>query len=231
MSSFKKSLPKRKYRERSQPEHRKHLGLLEKKQDYQLRAADTHRKQKALEILREKALNKNSDEFYFGMEHTRIIAGKHRREEGEADGQLVKKKKDLDGNLLTMKVQNKHARHMQLQSGLHLIDAPAPNKHIIFVKDKARVENFDLAEHFDTVPELVDKKSNRLKKKQLEEVELHEVGEADGYKELEELLKEELLLEKSLEENLLTKKLRGPDKYKVIDEENKVYKWFRERKR
>lgn len=224
-------MPKRKYRERSQPEHRKHLGLLEKKRDYKLRAEDTHKKEKELEKIRDKVMFKNPDEYYYGMENTRVIGGKHRRIEKEVPMDLKKKQKGLDGNLLEMKVQNKHSKHLQLQSGLHLIDAPAANNHVIFVKNQKNVEEFDLAEHFDTVPELVEKKGNRLRKSQLDEVELHDGEEAEGYKELEELLKEELILERSLAKNTRQKQLLGKEKYTIVDEDKHIYKWFRERKR
>jgi U3 small nucleolar RNA-associated protein 11 len=47
------------YRERSQLSSRKHLGLLEKKKDYVVRAKDYHRKQDALKGLKVKASEKN----------------------------------------------------------------------------------------------------------------------------------------------------------------------------
>lgn len=66
-STFKNRIPKRKYRERAQPEGREHLGILEKKQDYQKRAKNYHQKQDMLNKLRLKADLKNEDEFYFQM--------------------------------------------------------------------------------------------------------------------------------------------------------------------
>lgn len=48
----------REHRERSQPSFRKHLGLLEKKKDYKLRADDYRHKQEYLRALRKKALEK-----------------------------------------------------------------------------------------------------------------------------------------------------------------------------
>ncbi|XP_062450275.1 probable U3 small nucleolar RNA-associated protein 11 isoform X2 [Rhea pennata] len=62
----------RPHRERAQPAARKKLGLLEKKKDYRLRAADYHKKQEALRALQKKALDKNPDEFYFQMTHTKL---------------------------------------------------------------------------------------------------------------------------------------------------------------
>jgi U3 small nucleolar RNA-associated protein 11 len=231
MSSFKKAIPKRKYRERSQPDRRKHLGSLEKKKDYKLRADDTHKKEKELERLREIAYFKNPEEFHYGMENTQIIAGKHRRLEPDVPLKLKKKQKILEGNLLNMKVQNKVSKHLRLQSELHLIDAPIPNTHIIFVDSPEKAEKLDLAEYFDTVPELVGNKSNRLTKKQLQDHVFTHIQEPEGYKNLETVIKEENLLKKSLDKNIQQKKLLGPEKFKVIDEDTKVIKWFRERKK
>jgi U3 small nucleolar RNA-associated protein 11 len=46
-------------------EHRRKLGLLEKKKDYVQRARDFHKKEKALLTLQAKAEQRNPDEFYF----------------------------------------------------------------------------------------------------------------------------------------------------------------------
>lgn len=58
----------RSHLERGQPLARiKKFGLLEKHKDYVLRARDHHSKQNRLKSLKEKARNRNEDEFYFGM--------------------------------------------------------------------------------------------------------------------------------------------------------------------
>lgn len=65
----------RTYKERHQPAARAHLGLLEKKKDYKVRARDYHSKQDRLRVLAEKAAFRNPDEFYQAM-------GKTQRKEG-----------------------------------------------------------------------------------------------------------------------------------------------------
>jgi len=82
MSSFKKALQTRAHKERSQPSARNHLGLLEKKKDYVLRARDHHSKQKSLKLLREKAKGRNPDEFYFKMQNTVVVNGVHTENKG-----------------------------------------------------------------------------------------------------------------------------------------------------
>lgn len=67
----------REHRERSQPGFRKHLGLLEKKKDYKLRADDYRKKQEYLRALRKKALEKNPDEFYYKMTRVKLQDGVH----------------------------------------------------------------------------------------------------------------------------------------------------------
>lgn len=67
MSSMRNAVQRRSHRERAQPAERKRLGLLEKHKDYKLRAQDHNRKKEKLKALRQKAADRNEDEFYFGM--------------------------------------------------------------------------------------------------------------------------------------------------------------------
>ncbi|KAK4188499.1 small-subunit processome [Podospora australis] len=67
MSSLRNSVQRRSHRERAQPLERASLGLLEKKKDYQKRAKDYKKKKTILKSLKEKAADRNEDEFYFGM--------------------------------------------------------------------------------------------------------------------------------------------------------------------
>ena len=232
MSSFMKAIPKRQYKERSQLTSRKHLGQLEKKKDYKLRAQDTHKKEKQLGTLREQALTKNPDEFYFAMENTRLVSGKHTRLSKDSDPSLQKKQKIIDGNLLTMKMQSKLNKMNQLKGQLHLIDAEPSNSHTIFVDSNEKLDNFDLAQHFNTDPELVGT-GNMLTREQVENFDVSglELKVPAGYQEFESFVKDEKMLRKSLDKNLMDKKMMGKEKFKVIDEEKKVIKWFRERKR
>jgi U3 small nucleolar RNA-associated protein 11 len=73
LKNIKKYIPKRKYRERSQLENRKRLGLLEKKSDYKIRAEDYHKKEKRFKKIKEDIRTKNPDEFYFKMANSKII--------------------------------------------------------------------------------------------------------------------------------------------------------------
>jgi len=70
-SSLRNSLHRRNHKERSQLANRSRFGFLEKHKDYVLRARDYHSKQDRLTRLRQKASERNKDEFYFGMNKER----------------------------------------------------------------------------------------------------------------------------------------------------------------
>lgn len=76
--NLKRTYHAKEHRERSQPEHRKELGDLEKRRDYKERAKDYHQKQNALNQLKEKARLRNPDEFYFRMISTQTENGLHK---------------------------------------------------------------------------------------------------------------------------------------------------------
>ncbi|KAL8859157.1 MAG: hypothetical protein Q9178_004420 [Gyalolechia marmorata] len=61
------AVQRRNHKERAQPAHREKWGILEKHKDYSLRAKDYNEKKKRLKILREKAAERNPDEFSYGM--------------------------------------------------------------------------------------------------------------------------------------------------------------------
>lgn len=66
-SSMRNAVHRRNHKERAQPHERRKLGLLEKHKDYSERAKDYNKKQEYLKALRNKAAERNEDEFYFGM--------------------------------------------------------------------------------------------------------------------------------------------------------------------
>ena len=93
------SVQRRSHRERAQPLERERLGLLEKKKDYQKRAKDYNKKKAVLKSLRQKAADRNEDEFYFGMMSRKgpgaaITRGKAFT--GNVDGDRGNKAMDMD---------------------------------------------------------------------------------------------------------------------------------------
>lgn len=70
-------MAQRLHRERRQPEHRKKFGYLEKKQDYKKRAIDHQMKAERIKKLKNKALERNPNEFHFHMINSRLVEGVH----------------------------------------------------------------------------------------------------------------------------------------------------------
>ncbi|XP_033836875.1 probable U3 small nucleolar RNA-associated protein 11 [Periophthalmus magnuspinnatus] len=168
MSSFRKALKSRQknHHERSQPGFRKHLGLLEKKKDYKLRADDYHKKQNTLAALRKKALDKNPDEFYFKMINSQLKDGVHVAKKSTDEEMTEEQKKMMrtqDIKYIEMKRVAEAKKIERLKGELHLLDTDnkPKNKHIFFVDSKKKVQSFDLATHLNTMPELVDRVFNR----------------------------------------------------------------------
>jgi U3 small nucleolar RNA-associated protein 11 len=197
MSSLRNAVKRVTHKERSQPKNRAHLGILEKKKDYKVRAVDYHKKQDVLTSLRRKAAGRNPDEFYFGMNKSEIKDGKHRKIEqakqkeriAEIGHDAVKLMKSQDLSYVRMQTMKDIRKIERMQSSLqYLGDNPTTigdsddivdkkRKHTVFVNSRSKAENFDVVEHFDTVPELAGRSFNRPRKETLLKVG----SNADGY--------------------------------------------------
>lgn len=97
MSTLRNAVQRRNHKERGQTAGREKFGLLEKKKDYLLRAKDYHGKQNKLKAMREKALFRNPDEFYFKMINTQTKGGVHiQKRNEELPAEMVQLMKSQD---------------------------------------------------------------------------------------------------------------------------------------
>jgi U3 small nucleolar RNA-associated protein 11 len=201
MSSLRNAVKRITHKERSQPISRQHLGLLEKKKDYKIRSKDYHQKQDAIKKLRQKASERNPDEFYFGMNNSGVHKGRHvklaiakeKERMGEIGMDVVKVMKTQDLSYVRNEILKDGRKVERLQASLHYLgDNPeveddddyndsdddeynngdgkskkGRRKHTVFVDNNDQARNFDIAEHFDTLPELAGRSFNRPRKETL----------------------------------------------------------------
>ncbi|GAA5975264.1 hypothetical protein JCM5350_000214 [Sporobolomyces pararoseus] len=120
---------KRQHRERSQPLHRKKLGLLEKHSDYVKRARDFHSKEKRIQKLKEKASFRNKDEFYHSMVNQKTKNGVHVQSRGNEPlpVDLVKVLKSQDGGYIRTQLAMEQSRVGKLKEKIaSLVDNILP---------------------------------------------------------------------------------------------------------
>ncbi|EGZ26496.1 hypothetical protein PHYSODRAFT_248257 [Phytophthora sojae] len=179
MSSLRNVVKRREHKERGQLRERKKLGLLEKHKDYVKRARDYNQKQKRLQTLQLKAALRNPDEFYQRMADARTEGGVHVSTHNhikQVDSEALRTLKTQDLAYLHMKRAVDLRKAEKLNRGLHFVDARKGNKHTVFVEDDRQLETFDVAQHFDTAPELVDRAFNRLRTKDLQTKQLPDLA-------------------------------------------------------
>ena len=193
MSSLRNAVKRITHKERSQPTHRAHLGILEKKKDYRIRSKDYHRKQDVLTNLRRKASMRNPDEFYFGMNNSEVKNGRHQKtleaqqkEMEHLNPEAIKLMKSQDLSYIRTQVNMDEKKLERMKASLHFLgDNPYTNeeideengevdvkrmkkqKHTVFVDNEEKAKNFNVADHFETVPELAGRSFNRPRKQNL----------------------------------------------------------------
>lgn len=253
MSNFKNASKsnQKTHRERSQLSSRAHLGILEKKKDYKLRAQDYQRKQKTIKTLKRKALDKNPDEFYFKMVKTRLEDGVHQTEDETptyTEDQL-KLMTSQDIKYINYRRSLELKKIEKMKSRLHLLDAEdkPQNKHIIFTESRKEAKKFKPAEFFDTPEELMDRTYNRPKKEQLRTEQL--IGDlsdealaksaserAREYRELGKRVEREKQLyivaqKMQVKKQLMDKKNKKTKMASETTSQAAVYKWAPKRQR
>jgi U3 small nucleolar RNA-associated protein 11 len=187
MSSLRNAVKRITHKERSQPQARAHLGILEKKKDYKQRAVNYHRKEDRIKAMQRKASMRNPDEFYFGMHNAQIRGGSHQKTqeaiqkelEDQIGAEAVRVMKDQDLNYVRLQKQRDMKKAEKLKESLHFLGTNSGYKgakHTIFVDSKEEADNFDPAKHFDTAPELVDRAFNRPRKSKLRAAALQQLG-------------------------------------------------------
>ncbi|PMD61300.1 U3 small nucleolar RNA-associated protein-like protein Utp11 [Hyaloscypha bicolor E] len=174
------AVQRRNHRERGQPEERAKWGLLEKHKDYSARARDFNQKKSKLKALRQKVLDKNPDEFYFGMmsrkgpatmgkNRTGTVNGDRGNEVLSQNAARLFKTQDL-GYVRTMR--NKALKEVEeLEKRSKGIQGEG--KKMIFVGDeeeqRRKLEDVDMDEDEDQDED--DKAARRLRKMQEKEAD------------------------------------------------------------
>lgn len=204
MSSLRNAVKRVTHKERAQPRERAHLGILEKKKDYRIRAKVYHNKEDRMKSMRRKADTRNPDEFYFGMHNSEVKDGRHvktmeakaKEMEHLIGADAVKMMKNQDLSYLRLLAQRDKKRIEKMQSSLHFIGTAEEGddddillkkkKHTIFVSNEKDAKDFDAASHFNTVPELLNRSYNRPRKDALVKSVKKKLDETDPDYESEE---------------------------------------------
>jgi U3 small nucleolar RNA-associated protein 11 len=254
MSSFRKISKGRDHKERRQPEARRRLGLLEKHKDYILRARNYHKKEDVIKKLKEKAEEKNVEEYSTLMHSDKIVKGVHiRRRKGvQRTMQSMKVMKTQDLAYFTAKKKAEANRIEKLESSLQLLrdvskdewdDAEEKNaKHVVYLDDSKDVKSFTAKEYFATEEDLVRRPFNRIRSETLEK-ELIQSTSADPrdvlevqqgtmkkYRELIARRKRMREVDQETDRLYIQKQLMGKGRRIKISDDPPVYKWKKERK-
>ncbi|KAF2732701.1 U3 small nucleolar RNA-associated protein 11 [Polyplosphaeria fusca] len=173
---WRNAVQRRNHKERAQPLERERLGLLEKRQDYKKRAQDHKVKRQKLKILKNKASERNPDEFSFGMMSSRVDSkGRKIADRGNKalSMDVVKLLKTQDAGYIRTMLQMVRKERQELEEKIFLGEKEAQTlarertkngKHTVFVGDKEDQKGFKADEWFGTERNMSDRAWNRPRK-------------------------------------------------------------------
>ncbi|KAF2030573.1 U3 snoRNP-associated protein-like protein Utp11 [Setomelanomma holmii] len=161
MSSMRNAVQRRNHKERAQPAEREKWGLLEKRKDYKLRAADHKQKKQKLKLLSQKARDRNPDEFSFKMMSSKVDKqGKKVADRGNValSQDVVKLLKTQDAGYLRTILQQTRREREELEQKLIMEgdevkalkegERIKQGKHRVYVEDEEQQHTFDPAAWF-----------------------------------------------------------------------------------
>jgi U3 small nucleolar RNA-associated protein 11 len=177
MSSLRNAIPRRPHKERSQEHSRANRGLLEKHKDYSLRARDHNEKKARLRLLRQKAADRNPDEFHFAMLSSKTKNGVKIADRGNKalSMDVVKLLKTQDQGYLRTMLQRTRKEKERVEQGVVLgkgedsdgeavvrtLKGGRSGKHTVFVGDEEQQKEFDAEQWFETDEKGVQTAYNR----------------------------------------------------------------------
>jgi hypothetical protein len=169
MSSMRNAIQRRNHKERAQPVEREKWGLLEKRKDYKLRAADHKQKKQKLKLLSEKARDRNPDEFSFKMMSSKVDKqGRKVADRGNLalSMDVVKLLKTQDAGYIRTMLQMVRKERQELEQKLVLEedevralrdgDKTKSGKHRVYVDDEEEQQSFDPDSWFGKGQEIPD---------------------------------------------------------------------------
>ncbi|KAJ0839892.1 putative small-subunit processome, Utp11 protein [Helianthus annuus] len=199
MSSLRNAVQRRAHKERAQPKERKRFGLLEKHKDYVVRAKAFHKKEDYLQKLKEKAANRNPDEFYFKMINSKPgDSDKYTEEE-----LLLMKTQDI--GYILQKLQAEKKKIERLTATLHSLDSQPSNKHEDAKRILSETKSVGGLPAFEDLPESIKRKT------------------ASSYRQLEDRKNRVQELEKVYNEMALKQELRKKGKKRKLREDEIVF--------
>lgn len=151
------AVQRRNHKERAQPLEREKWGLLEKRKDYKLRAADHREKKAKLKILSQKARDRNPDEFSFKMMSSQVDKqGRKVADRGNKalSVDVVKLLKTQDAGYIRTMLQVTRKEREELEKKLVMEEQgevraikdgerARQGKHRVFVENEEEQEEFD----------------------------------------------------------------------------------------